>query len=89
MLLYTNACFLLMDRVGDKTIALLLLAAFRIRNKEVLIRVQTTALVVACMSSRGREENKHLKINFYIVLILTIFILGFNVIIITYIGIMY
>ncbi|XP_052199090.1 uncharacterized protein LOC127806105 isoform X2 [Diospyros lotus] len=46
--------------VGDKTIALLLLAAFRIRYKEVLIRLQPAALAVApkFLTLLTKEETK-------------------------------
>ena len=49
-----------MNRVGDKTIALLLLAAFQTRYKEVLIKAQTAAMTVApkFLTLLTKEETK-------------------------------
>ncbi|GFZ21521.1 GINS complex protein [Actinidia rufa] len=52
--------FGLLARVGDKTIALLLLAAFQTRYKEVLIKAQTAAMTVApkFLTLLTKEETK-------------------------------
>ncbi|GFZ00259.1 GINS complex protein [Actinidia rufa] len=48
------------QKVGDKTIALLLLAAFQTRYKEVLIKAQTAAMTVApkFLTLLTKEETK-------------------------------
>lgn len=43
----SDEAFFPMDRVGDKTIGLVLLIAFRTRYKEVLIKAHTAAFAVA------------------------------------------
>lgn len=64
---YMSFLFILMDRVGDRTIGPLLLSAFKSRYKEVLTKAHTAAFPAASrhLTILTKEET-HCEIHFFI-----------------------